>query len=74
MDSFKRWVLLIISFLVFTLILDWFTPYDDSDDKQAKERSGLSVYTDHLTGCQYLGKTFGPPTPRMGKDGKQVCK
>jgi len=36
--------------------------------------SGLIPYTDALTGCQYLARSYGGAlTPRMGADGKQIC-
>lgn len=43
------------------------------DDSDGKKRSGLIVYTDALTGCQYLGTVVGAITPRLDKDGKIVC-
>lgn len=46
---------------------------DDSDDPLGG-RSGLWVYTDHKTGCQYLGTSAGAITPRLDKDGNIVCK
>lgn len=50
---------------------------DDSDPEGG--RSGFHVFTDALTGCQYIGwpsMVWGGAaiTPRMGADGKQVCK
>jgi Family of unknown function (DUF6440) len=51
------------------------TPKDDSDPPDG--RSGLVIYTDHLTGCQYLraGSVFSRDlTPRLDKQGKQICK
>ena len=40
-------------------------PYDSTDDPKGI-RSGLSLYTDHLTGCQYIkGGLFGTMLPRM---------
>lgn len=47
-------------------------PFDDSDLPGA--RSGMSVRTDHLTGCQYLAAPLGGLTPRLEMDGRQVCK
>ena len=43
---------------------------DDTDPSDGV--SGLGLYTDHLTGCQYLtrGRNL---TPRMNAEGKQVC-
>lgn len=43
----------------------------DSTDAPG-QHSGLSVKTDHLTGCQYL-VSDGTPTPRMDQGGHQVC-
>jgi len=48
-------------------------PYDDSDNPEIGERSGFTVYTDHLTGCQYLRVgIFGSATPRLDGDKNQV--
>ena len=49
-------------------------PYDSTDDIANKDRSGLMLYVDHGTGCEYLGKVFGPPVPRLDRFGKQVCR
>ena len=51
--------------------------YDDTDDKRPGswfgKRSNLSVYTDHLTGVQYVkGGLFGDITPRLDRDGKPI--
>tara|TARA_Y100000310_G_scaffold141149_1_gene140575 strand:- start:3601 stop:3951 length:351 start_codon:yes stop_codon:yes gene_type:complete len=44
--------------------------FDDSDDLKNRKISGMSVFTDHLTGCEYLA---APPfyvlTPRRTTDG-----
>lgn len=48
-------------------------PYDNTDDIENKERSGMGLYTDHLTGCQYLSRALGGLTPRLHPDGSQVC-
>ena len=54
------------------------TSHDDTDSANVK--SGLSVYTDYGTGCQYLAVGFkyigsnGGLTPRLGVDGKPICK
>lgn len=34
----------------------------------------MSVYVDDLTGCQYLRTYKGGITPRLNKDGKQICE
>lgn len=51
--------------------------YDDSDKVGNGEvtRSGLVIYTDHLTGCQYLSTAFKRElTPRMDENHNQICK
>ena len=70
--------LLFIILAVGFLILDFARPTDDTDNGRL-DRSGLSLYTDHGTGCQYIsiqsgmfGK--GQLMPRLDKDGKHVCK
>jgi hypothetical protein len=45
----------------------------EKDDSDGASRSGMIVYTDALTGCQYLGTITGAITPRLNKDGKIVC-
>lgn len=48
-------------------------PRDDTDPPG--ERSGMSLYIDHRTGCQYLGIPFGGITPRVDGAGRHVgCK
>lgn len=48
---------------------------DNSDPPEG--RSGFEVFTDSLTGCQYIGWGDGAQgkaiTPRMNADGKQIC-
>jgi hypothetical protein len=49
---------------------------DDSDPPGG--RSGLIIFTDNLTGCQYLARSSfngapEPLTPRLHADGTQVC-
>lgn len=45
---------------------------DDSDPVGGR-RSGLTVYTDHRTGLQYLqGGWFGGITPRLDKNGNHI--
>ena len=59
---------------IFTLSLYQMTlPYEPKDDSDGPhENSHMDVYTDHLTGCQYLYRYS--LTPRMDASGKQVCK
>ena len=50
--------------------LNLFTDTDNSDVNRSN-RSGMSIYTDNLTGVQYLGKS-GTLTPRLNADGTVV--
>jgi hypothetical protein len=34
----------------------------------------LEVFVDEETGCEYVGRDKGALMPRVGTDGKQVCK
>lgn len=43
--------------------------YDDTD---GKARSGMTLHTDHKTGCQYLGGLAGGITPRLGVEGQHL--
>lgn len=47
------------------------TPYDSTDPVDG--RSGMRLYTDAGTGCQYVGAPSVGLTPRMAADGRQVC-
>lgn len=48
-------------------------PKDDTDPPNG--RSGLIIYTDHLTGCQYLTPgIWGGLTPRIDADGMPICR
>jgi hypothetical protein len=50
----------------------WFGGFDETDSPQ--ERSNLGLRTDFGTGCQYLESSFGGLTPRLGADGRQICR
>lgn len=60
-------VLALIGFVTFTR-----PPRDDTD--APGKRSGLNLYTDNKTGCQYLSAPFGRAlTPRLDANGQQIC-
>lgn len=63
-------VIIMVGVLSVIFINNHVAPYDDSDPPNG--RSGMDVLTDHLTGCQYLYRR-GAITPRMDRDGKQIC-
>jgi len=50
------------------------TPYDATDHAVNGKRSGMLLYTDYGTGCQYLSAgTFGGGlTPRLDGRGRHV--
>lgn len=55
------------------VLLAAYSQRDDSDPPGG--RSGMHIYTDHLTGCQYLRPgSYSGITPRLAADGKQICK
>lgn len=72
------WMLIaLVAGSLFSLIwAKFFQPYDDTDPPRGWGRSGLRVYTDNLTGCQYLAPPGGDLTPRLaGRGLNQVgCK
>lgn len=58
---------------VFSLLAGILIPRDDSDSPES--RSGLTLRTDHKTGCQYLESKFSGLTPRVDGNGAHVgCK
>jgi hypothetical protein len=58
-----------------TLQLLFGRAYDDTDDASTRTRSGMVLYIDHGTRCQYVAAgTFGAITPRLKADGTQVCE
>lgn len=73
-DPWARWAKILLALIVSAtlLALAGCAPRDDSDSVEG--RSGLVPRTDALTGCQYLTGPSGSITPRLGRDGKQVCK
>ena len=64
------WFGIFVCFLILVMTTDHRPVRDDTDPPGA--RSGLTLYTDHETGCQYLSEGSGL-TPRLGPDGKQIC-
>lgn len=47
--------------------------FDGTDDAERKTRSGLRIYHDHGTGCQYLATAEGVLTPRLNETGAPIC-
>lgn len=66
-------IVFFIVWLVAFTVVDWAMPYDDTDDAANSERSGMRLFTDNLTGCQYLqAGLFGGMSPRTDGTGKHV--
>lgn len=73
MDSNKWLAMVFIGFIIMVVSLALFLP-----GRKSESMDGMSVYVDHLTGCQYLGsgKGWGGPkalTPRLDVGGRQIC-
>lgn len=63
----------ILALVVLILLFSVVVGYKRDDTDTADKRSGLVLYTDYNTGCQYVGTVFGGITPRLDADGKIVC-
>lgn len=72
--DWKRVLFVVAVVYLVARIADQVRPYDSTDPPNG--RSGLILYTDHLTGCQYLARPIaGSMTPRMDGRGRHVgCK
>jgi hypothetical protein len=44
----------------------------NATDARRLDRSGMSLHTDHETGCQYLSALLGGITPRLAPDGSHM--
>lgn len=62
---------LICAFVLWIVVL--ITDFGKDDTDPPGGRSGLALKIDHGTGCQYLVASWGGITPRLDRDGKQVC-
>jgi len=65
-----QWVIIIVCLIVIV-----YQPYDSTDDIVNHNRSGLTLYVDHGTGCHYIkGGLFGSIVPRLDEEGNQYCE
>lgn len=75
--SFVYWFGMIALFTMAVRPIDaavfsiWRLSADDTD--APGRRSGMRLSTDYRTGCQYLASPWGGITPRMDRNGKQIC-
>lgn len=59
--------------VLIVMIIGHMLCFAGKDDTDRAERSGMILYTDYGTGCQYVSTILGGITPRLDKDGKPVC-
>ena len=57
--------------IILAIVYDY-PPRDATDSATA--RSNMALRVDYGTGCQYLASASGALTPRMGADGRQICR
>lgn len=71
MDAF--WIILFILVLLWTIPPKHPGGRDDTDEVSKRgRRSGMILYTDYLTGLQYLGNPLGGITPRLDAEGNHM--
>lgn len=66
----SAYFLLYTACFAFGMLISRCAPKDDTDPPDG--RSGMVIYTDHLTGCQYLARPLGGVTPRLDAQGRQL--
>lgn len=70
--------ILVVSACVLGVIWAMLLPHDDTDPSRewwGRPRSGLALYTDAKTGCQYVkAGLFGGITPRLDEQGRPICR
>ncbi len=54
----EHWGILFVLIFSVEILINYFRDYDDTDDEANRERSGLELYTDNKTGCQYLRASY----------------
>ena len=70
--SYQRTIWIPILLLAFVgWFFDKLNLHGDTDPPQG--RSGLAMYVDNKTGCEYLGRAWGGLTPRLDANGKPSC-
>lgn len=62
---------LALLFVAMVLISKFAITKDSTDPENGV--SGMALYTDAMTGCQYLSAPFGNLIPRLDRNGKQIC-
>lgn len=74
METLIDWAFKLFLFLIIFTAVNYFVSKDNTDPKGFWKRSGLSLYTDELTGCQYIkAGIFGNLVKRVDKYGHHIC-
>jgi hypothetical protein len=63
---------LVLIVLVIAVVRNVWDVGTDDSDQSGRNRSGVSVSTDHKTGLQYLLTPGGGITPRLNIDGRHM--
>jgi len=74
MNTVKSLIITLVAWAIVFVGFYYLLPYDETDNRESRERSGASLVIDHGTGCHYLSKIFGGITPRLDKNGNQICR
>ncbi|WP_017993809.1 hypothetical protein [Rhizobium leguminosarum] len=64
-------ILVVLVVLFVAVMLEAFKERDDTDPPN--DRSGMVLFIDHRTGCHYVGTPHGGITPRLDRNGEQIC-
>ncbi len=73
-DGVTKAVAWICAVIIVLGLIDSAIRYPQKDDTDPSGgRSGLKIYTDSGTGCQYLSVSGGGVTPRLSADGQPIC-
>lgn len=75
--SFTYWLLTLLFITsIWIALFRWVDPPAlDSTDSASGERSGMQMFIDYQTRCEYLANPKGGITPRLSKSGQHLgCK
>jgi len=71
-DVSRYFLRAVAAFFVLALAYTFIPILTDSTD-DGRDRSGVSLRIDNLTGCHYLEGAGGGITPRVDKEGTHIC-
>lgn len=73
-DDKSQIFFILIIMLIVALALFVLDKQCNTNNELSLNNKNMFVYVDDLTGCQYLRTYKGGITPRLNKDGKQICE